>query len=54
VRFAKAVMLLIEANHAGWFVHVPRDIPNIEVLSSIHHEEFAKAVHETTLLLVLG
>ena len=40
-------MLLAEADDASWLVHVPRDVPNVEVLRGVHDEELAKAVHET-------
>ena len=40
-------MLLAEAYHTGRFVHVPRDVPYVEVLSCVHDEELAQAVHET-------
>ena len=40
-------MLLAEAYHTGRFVHVPRDVPYVEVLSCVHDKELAQAVHET-------
>ena len=35
-----------EVDHSSRLVHVPRDVPNIEIFSRIHHEELAKAVHK--------
>ena len=39
-------MLRAEGNHPRWFVHAPSDVPNVKVLSSVHDEELAEAVHE--------
>ena len=40
-------MLLIELYHTSRFVHTSVDIPYVEVLSCVHDEELAQAVHKT-------
>ena len=40
-------MFLAEAYYTGRFVHIPRDIPYVEVLSCVHDKELAQTVHET-------
>ena len=42
----QTVVLLAETYDAGGLVHVPRNVPNVEVLRRVHHEELAQAVHE--------
>ena len=40
-------MFLVELYNTSRFVHIPIDIPYIEVLSCVHDEELAQTVHET-------
>ena len=40
-------MFLVELYNTCWLVHIPRDIPYVEILSCVHDEELAQAVHET-------
>jgi len=40
-------MLLSETYNARWLVHITSDVPDVEILSCVHHKELAKAVHET-------
>ena len=39
-------MLLAKVDHSGWLIHAPIDVPNVEVLGRVHHEELAQSVHE--------
>lgn len=39
-------MLGAEVDDSGWLVHAPVDVPDVEVLCRVHHEEFAKSVHK--------
>ena len=40
-------MFLVELYNTCWLVHIPRDIPYVEILSCVHDEELAQAVHKT-------
>ena len=40
-------MLGGEADCSGGSIHAAVDVPDVEVLRRVHHEELAQAVHET-------
>ena len=40
-------MFLVELYNTCWLVHIPVDIPYVEILSCVHDEELAQAVHKT-------
>ena len=42
-------MFLVELYNTSRFVHIPRDIPYIEVFCCVHDKELAQAVHEARL-----
>ena len=42
----QTVVLLAETDDAGRLIHIPRNVPNVEVLRRVHHEELAQSVHE--------
>ena len=42
-------MLLAETDNAGRLIHIPRNIPNVEVLGRVHHEKLTEAIHEAGL-----
>lgn len=50
-RIAEAVVLLRETDHARRFVHVSRDVPNVEIFCRVHHKELAQPVHEASAAL---
>ena len=39
-------MLLAKTDYAGRFIHVPCNIPNVEVLRRVHHKELTEPIHE--------
>ena len=47
ISLAKTVMLRCKGNYPRWLIHGPRNVPDVEVLSRVHDEKFAEAVHKT-------
>ena len=42
----KTVVLLAETDDAGWLIHIPRNVPNVEVLRRVHHKELTEPIHK--------
>ena len=47
----QTLMLLAETDNAGWLIHIPRNVPNVEILRRVHHKELTESIHESSASL---
>ena len=43
----QTLMLLSKTDDTRWLVHIPGDVPDIEVFGRVHHKELTKPVHKS-------